>query len=115
MLTHSAFFSPLLAPLPLPLLPDGLEFIKRYRSFEHKRDQEAIAKDLPRRKRLTIIACSANDNEDLKKEVITAGMDEFMAKPCTRVKLAAAIERIELVGQRQVYSEGSFRPFLTAR
>jgi CheY-like chemotaxis protein len=75
---------------------DGIECVKRFRAFERARGLEATAAGLPVRKRLPIIACSANDSDELKRDVIKAGMDGFMPKPCTRVKLALAIERIEL-------------------
>ena len=75
---------------------DGIECVKRFRAFERARALEATAAGLPVRKRLPIIACSANDSDELKRDVIKAGMDGFMPKPCTRVKLALAIERIEL-------------------
>ncbi len=75
---------------------DGIECVKRYRTFERTCALEATAAGLPVRKRLPIIACSANDNDELKRDVIKAGMDGFMPKPCTKAKLALAIERIEL-------------------
>jgi CheY-like chemotaxis protein len=91
-----AAFSHSYSPSPPYPPTDGIECVKRYRAFERTCALEATAAGLPVRKRLPIIACSANDSDELKRDVITAGMDGFMPKPCTKVKLALAIERIEL-------------------
>ena len=92
----------LTVPVTLTAVPrlsppaDGIECVKRYRAFEHTLAEQATTAGYPTRPPLRIIACSANDSDDLKEEVIVAGMDAFMAKPCTKAKLAQVMERIEL-------------------
>ena len=84
-------------PVPPSTPPtDGIECVKRYRAFEQTLAEQATTAGHPVRPPLRIIACSANDSDELKEEVIVAGMDAFMAKPCTKAKLMQTLERIEL-------------------